>query len=191
VKFPEPGKVKTRIARDTGPDRAVEVYRQIAAKVIGNTLPSDNEYERIIFYWPGTAGDQFRTWLPGEKLLPQRGADIGERMALAIRDMLCEGASKAVIAGVDIPELHREIVRDAFSKLDKADVVIGPALDGGYYLIGMKALHERIFQGISWSTDKVLGQTILAVEALNVKWDAVATLSDVDTLEDLLKFDKI
>jgi glycosyltransferase A (GT-A) superfamily protein (DUF2064 family) len=98
------------------------------------------------------------------------------------------GASKSVIAGVDIPELEAEIVRDAFKKLDSADIVIGPATDGGYYLIGMKSLHREIFRNILWSTEKVLEQTIHVIDNLKLKYETVITLSDVDTLEDLMKF---
>lgn len=188
MKFPEPGKVKTRIARVAGCDYATETYRHIAEKVFQNTLPADREYERIIFYTPESRERKFRSWLPGERLIAQRGRDIGERMANAIRDLFYEGASKSVIAGVDIPELEAEIVREAFKKLGSADIVIGPATDGGYYLIGMKSLHREIFRNMLWSTEKVFKHTIHVIDSLKLKYETLITLSDVDTLEDLMKF---
>jgi rSAM/selenodomain-associated transferase 1 len=188
VKFPEPGKVKTRIASVAGCDYATETYRHIAEKVFQNTLSADREYERIIFYAPENLERDFRSWLPGERLIAQQGRDIGERMANAIKDLFYEGASKSVIAGVDIPEIDAEIVRDAFKKLESADIVIGPAADGGYYLIGMKSLHREIFRNILWSTEKVLKQTIDVIDNLKLKYETLITLSDVDTLEDLMKF---
>lgn len=182
--------MKTRIAKDAGFDYAAEAYRRIAEEVILKTLPRGGEYRRIIFYSPRSMERHFRAWLPGEMLVAQEGRDVGERMANAMKALFCEGALKAVITGIDIPELDREVVRDAFRKLDSADVVIGPAVDGGYYLIGMKSLHPELFRGISWSTEKVFRQTASVIDTLKLRYETLITLSDVDTLEDLMKFEK-
>lgn len=190
VKFPEPGKVKTRIAKDTGFDYAAGAYRRIAEEVLLETLPGDGEYKRIIFYSPRNMERHFRSWLPGEILVAQEGRDVGERMGNAMKALFCEGALKVVITGIDIPELDREVVKDAFKKLDSADVVIGPAVDGGYYLIGMKSLHPEIFRDISWSTEKVFRQTVSVIDTLKLRYETLITLSDVDTLEDLMKLEK-
>ncbi len=188
MKFPEPGRVKTRIAKDAGAEYAAEAYRRIASRVLLNTRPSAAEFGRIIFYTPESRERDFRAWLPGERLVAQEGRDVGERMSSAIRRLLSEGAPAAVIAGADIPELNAEIVRSAFSKLGSADIVLGPAVDGGYYLIGMKSPHDEVFQNISWSTGRVFRQTVLAIGKLKLRYDTVRTLSDVDTLADLKRF---
>lgn len=182
--------MKTRIAKDTGFDYAAGAYRRIAEEVLLETLPGDGEYKRIIFYSPRNMERHFRSWLPGEILVAQEGRDVGERMGNAMKALFCEGALKVVITGIDIPELDREVVKDAFKKLDSADVVIGPAVDGGYYLIGMKSLHPEIFRDISWSTEKVFRQTVSVIDTLKLRYETLITLSDVDTLEDLMKLEK-
>lgn len=189
VKFPEPGKVKTRIAKDTDLQYAAAAYRRIADRVLQNTVPAEGEFERIIFYTPEKRRREFRAWIPGERIIPQQGRDIGERMANALRALFYHGATKAIITGVDIPDLRGQVIKDAFITLDAADIVLGPAEDGGYYLIGMKSLHEEFFSNISWSTGNVFRQTVAVAEVMKLRYDTVATLSDVDTLEDLMRFE--
>jgi hypothetical protein len=171
IKYPEPGKVKTRLAKDMGNERAAHIYRQTAELILANTVPP----ERL---------KDFTAWLPGEQLALQQGADVGERMDNAIRDLLKMGAKKAVITGADIPDLSDEIIETAFRKLDQVDIVIGPAKDGGYYLIGMKSRHPAIFQDIPWSTGKVLEETMRIIEKLQLKCALITTLSDLDTADD-------
>lgn len=186
AKYPEAGKVKTRLARDIGGQCAATIYRMIAEQVIGNTSPgADPDFERIIFYSPPGMKARFESWIPGERLLPQRGRDVGEIMGNALQDLFDWEASKAVITGVDIPDLGRTIISEAFLKLDEADVVLGPAEDGGYYLVGMKAEYPEIFRGISWSTGKVFDETVRTIEKMGLNYSTVKTLSDVDRLEDI------
>jgi rSAM/selenodomain-associated transferase 1 len=185
MKYPAPGRVKTRLAREIGAEEAAELYRVVTGRIMENTHPGDSGYERIIFYTPEDMKDEFRNWFPGETLLPQKGDDIGEIMANSLRDLFDRGAAKAVITGSDIPRLDREVVGRAFRELDCADVAIGPASDGGYYLIGMKSLHEDVFRGISWGSAMVCRQTLSAISGLDLSYRTVLTLSDLDTAEDL------
>jgi rSAM/selenodomain-associated transferase 1 len=185
AKYPAPGMVKTRLARDIGEKNASEVYRNIAEKVFRQTVPAGGSYERVVFFAPPSQANPFKEWLPGERLLPQRGAELGDVMANALRDLFSEGAVKAVIAGVDIPDLDESIVTSAFAELEASDIVIGPASDGGYYLIGMKAPHDEIFRGVSWSTDSVFQETVGIIDALGLRYSKVNTLSDVDRIEDI------
>jgi rSAM/selenodomain-associated transferase 1 len=192
AKFPEAGKVKTRLARDIGAEGAARIYKIIAERVFRDTSPDrDSDFERMIFYWPPLDKGRFESWIPGEKLIPQRGRDIGDIMRNALKDLLESGASKAVITGVDIPGLNRAIIKDAFLKLDNADVVMGPAEDGGYYLIGMKAAHPKIFREISWSTGKVFDETVCIIEKMGLRYSTVRTLSDVDRIEDIAKIQDV
>jgi uncharacterized protein len=188
IKYPEPGKVKTRLAKEIGNIRAGEIYRQLSEQMITNTVPVDQEYERIVFFDPPGRLKDFQSWLNHEQFIPQQGDDVGERMDNAIRELLARGAEKAVITGADIPKLNAKILSGAFAALDDADIVIGPAEDGGYYLIGMKEPHGEIFRGIPWSTPRVHTETVLLIEQLHLRCRCVKTLSDLDTPEDYNRF---
>jgi rSAM/selenodomain-associated transferase 1 len=187
VKYPEPGTVKTRLAREIGDGEACRVYRTIAEKIISKTVPDGSHYERIIFYSPSSFELKMRKWLPAESIIPQRGGDIGEIMDNAFFDMFASGAQKAVVTGVDIPGLNRHLVNLAFLELEQADVVIGPATDGGYYLVGMKSQFSRIFRSMPWGTAEVFRETVRVIDNLGLKVQVLAAMTDVDTMEDLLK----
>ena len=187
AKYPEQGKVKTRLAKDIGPENTVSFYRRMVEHVLKRTASSDSAYDRIVFYTPDTMGKQFADWLKGERLLPQQGIDIGERMHTALQEMFDIGADKAIVIGGDIPDLDKEIISAAFQQLDSADIVIGPALDGGYYLIGMNSPHREVFQNITWSTGKVLDETLLLIRKMGLTHRTVTPLFDVDGYEDFLR----
>jgi glycosyltransferase A (GT-A) superfamily protein (DUF2064 family) len=112
-------------------------------------------------------------------------------MANALEEMFEMGAEKAIVVGADIPELHRGIIERAFGELDSADIVVGPARDGGYYLIGMKSTHPEIFLNIDWGTGEVFSKTLLNIERMGLRYRTVETLFDVDCLEDFLKAGEI
>ena len=191
AKFPEPGQVKTRLAKDIGPAAAAAFYRRVAEYVLKRTMPLESVYRRIVFYTPDAMSQGFEEWLPDEVLRPQKGADVGERMSNALSEMFETGAEKAVIVGADIPELHRGIINRAFRSLDNADIVLGPAMDGGYYLIGMKALHPEIFLNVDWGTGGVFSQTVLNIKKMGLRYATVETLFDVDNLEDFRRAEGI
>ena len=184
IKYPEPGKVKTRLAKDVGHDKAAAIYRSLVEKVMHGTKPSDADFDRVVFCDPPDKINAFVSWFPGEQLIPQRGNDVGERMDNVIRDLLGMGAKKTVITGADIPDLNSAIIREAFAALEHADIVIGPARDGGYYLIGMKSPHPEIFQDIPWSTGSVLKETMRIIERLQLRCARITMLSDLDTEND-------
>lgn len=191
IKYPEPGKVKTRLAKDIGLEKAAEIYRQVAELVSEKTVPIDQDYRCIVFFDPPARLRDFEKWIPGSQFIPQQGADVGDRMDNAIRELLALGAEKAVITGADIPGLNREIIERAFASLDSADIVIGPAGDGGYYLIGMKQPHGAIFRSISWSTEKVLEQTVKIIKGLHLTVAETPVLPDIDRAEDLAHFPQL
>ncbi len=185
IKYPEAGLVKTRLARDIGDRAACEVYRTMAEKIFAETSPDAGSYERMIFYSPASSEEKVTNWLPGARVVPQRGSDIGEIMDNAFCDMFEAGAEKAVVTGVDIPGLTSHIINLAFRELGHADVVVGPATDGGYYLIGLRSRLPDIFRGIPWSTSKVFRETMLVIGSRKLTVRTVASMSDVDTLDDL------
>lgn len=185
IKYPDPGRVKTRLARQLGEGRAAEVCRCVAEQVLRNTAPRENLYHRTIFIDPPDREADFRDWLPEERFTGQLGNDLGERMDNAIIQLLSTGAEKAVITGADIPELSRDIVVQAFESLDHVDVVIGPAADGGYYLIGTKTPAPELFYDVPWSTQYVFALTIQALARSGKSYRLLPVLSDLDTAEDL------
>lgn len=187
MKYPVPGIVKTRLARDIGGDAACEVYRTVAGRIIAETGADAADYERVIFYSPAGDKDRFGKWLPGEKLVAQRGGDIGEIMDNAFCDLFEAGAEKGILAGVDIPGLNKQIVNRAFRELERGDAVIGPALDGGYYLIGLKSRLPEIFHNMPWGTEKVFGETLRIMANLGLTVRTVRAMADVDTFEDFLR----
>lgn len=185
VKYPAPGEVKTRLGREIGFGKAAALYRAVAERVLSATRPVPHNYGRVIFYSPSGGRQDFQEWLPGEEFMPQRGEDLGEIMANALADLLEGGADSAVLTGVDIPDLTREVVCDAFEQLEGHDVVFGPAQDGGYYLVGMKTLHPALFCSMPWGSSEVLQATLRAAEVIGLSCGLGPKLSDVDRLEDI------
>ena len=190
IKYPEPGRVKTRLAGDIGAEKAALICRKMTERVMKQTIPVAGEYDRFVFYDPQERVRDFVSWLPHEKFVAQTGSDVGERMDNAIRYLLENGAKKAVITGADIPELTSGIVIQAFEMLDHADVVVGPALDGGYYLIGMKSPMPELFRNIPWSTGDVFQKTVRTLKHSGKSYGVLPVLSDLDTIEDLGNINK-
>ena len=185
IKYPEPGRVKTRLAGDIGAEKAALICRQITERVMKQTIPHAAEYYRSVFYDPPERGQDFMSWFPHERFMAQTGSDVGERMDKAIRYLLENGAKKAVITGADIPDLTSKIIIQAFEILDHADVVVGPAHDGGYYLIGMKSPMSELFRNIPWSTRDVFSETVRTLNSSKKSFAVLPVLSDLDTIEDL------
>ena len=126
-----------------------------------------------------------RAWLPGVRLLPQEGDDLGERMADAFARAFARGARRVAIVGTDVPGVTRETVLAALSALDAADVALGPAEDGGYYLLALREPRPELFAGIAWSTATVAAETRSRAAASGLTVRELPALRDLDTLEDL------
>ena len=186
VKEPRPGAVKSRLAAAIGPDRAARVYQAIAEEAIRRTAPRGDEFQRLLVFSPPEARERIAEWLPGEALAEQSEGDIGERMARAFEESFARGARRVVLVGSDVPALSREDVMEAIESLDDQDVVIGPAADGGYYLLALKRADPGLFQGIEWSTPHVLTATLDRAVRLGRSVRVLHTLADVDTAEDLV-----
>jgi len=185
LKEPRPGAVKTRLAAVVGPEAAAELYRALAELVLEATTPGPGEYERLVFFDPPVARRALRAWLPGVSLRAQSGGDLGERMADAFARGFARGAARVAIVGSDAPALTRETATRALAALDAADVVLGPAEDGGYYLIALREPHPELVRGVDWSTPAVLRQTLERAAAARLSVRQLEPLRDVDTLADL------
>lgn len=186
VRYPDPGKVKTRIARELGAEKAAEIYSLIAGSVIEEVSGSDN-YGTVIYFDPPEKEDAIRKWLGRGDVSyePQSGVTVGERMSDAFDRVFSGGAEKAVLIGTDIPQITGEIVTEAFRLLEYEDAVIGPAQDGGYYLLGLKKPAPHLFSDIEWGSETVFEQTIGRIRKLNISYKSLDTLRDVDTAGDI------
>jgi len=185
LKEPRPGAVKSRLAARIGPEPAAAVYRAIAEEEMRRTSPKGDEYERLVLFDPPDAGPRLASWWPGERLAPQADGDLGARMARAFAEAFAGGARRVALVGTDVPALAFEDVRDALESLDDHEVAIGPATDGGYYLIALKGPHPELFEGIGWSGPTVLADTLERASRRDLSVRVLRTLGDVDTVEDL------
>lgn len=177
--------MKTRLAAALGSEDAAAVYRAIAEGVVAGTLPEAGEYERLVFYDPPDAGERIRAWLPAGRLRKQGTGDVGARMADAFARCFARGASRVAIVGSDAPAVGRAEAREAFAALAAHDVVLGPARDGGYWLVGLRAPRPTLFEGVSWSTAAVLRETLERAAADGLSVARLGLRRDVDTVEDL------
>lgn len=178
-----PGMVKTRLAEDIGIDKALDVYQELVYHThkVSKKIPTDkavyySEYVEIEDVWD--SGDF--------KLTSQKGASLAEKMHHAF-DEAFDAYNKVVLIGSDCYELSSKLIQVAFEMLEENDVVVGPASDGGYYLIGMKDFFPQLFEGKTYSTETVLKELISEVEDLGLSLYKLPELNDVDTLEDLKK----
>ncbi len=185
LKHPETGKVKTRLAPALGEENAAELYRVLCEQTLRATVPRPGEYERLVFFAPPEAAEPMRAWLPGVRLLPQSGADLGARMNAAFTRAFERGAGRAAIVGTDTPAISRATVAEALDALDEADVVVGPAEDGGYYLLALRQPRPELFEGVPWSTSAVLEETLARAVRGALRVRQLARLRDVDTPADL------
>lgn len=187
AKYPEPGMVKTRLARQIGPEAAALVYRTCARLVLDAVVPEGpQEYELILACWPADRAGATALWLDRNlQITCQQGEDLGSRMHHAFTAGFAGGHTKIIIIGTDCPALTREIIGQGFACLDRDEAVLGPAADGGYYLIGLRRAEAALFKNISWGTDRVAGQTMARLRASGMTCSLLPKLRDIDRMDDL------
>ena len=181
AKKPELGKVKTRLAADIGDKKALGIYQQL----LTYTFNVANKIETHIIACFTEEDKPTLDRLPHDSFYKQEQGDLGHKMHKAFEYSFSKGFDKTVIIGTDCPDLTHEILEEAYRKLDAHDVVIGPAKDGGYYLIAMKTSKPYLFQNKEWSTEKVLIQTIQSIKENSLTFYLLQELNDIDTVEDL------
>ena len=185
LKFPRPGRTKTRLVPALGERAASALYRILAEAEVRGTAPEAGEYERLFCFTPAEDQDAIASWFPGEALWPQPAGDLGQRMAAAFAEGFGRGARRVAIIGTDVPWVSRATVGEALSALDDHDVVVGPARDGGYYLLALREPRPALFEGIAWSTAEVLPATLAHAEGLGLRVRLLLPLTDLDTIDDL------
>ena len=187
VKYPTPGLVKTRLAKSIGDKKAAALYRLFVEVILKRT--NAKSFTRIIFYTPVKKEERMRAWL-GKKLemFPQRGRNLGLKLTDAFAFAFKRGARRVIAIGTDSPTLNKDLITKAFSKLKKVECVIGPALDGGYYLIGLSHFNPGIFRGVRWGTNKVLEKTQDKLQKFGLEYMFLNPEPDIDSFEDLCLF---
>ena len=191
AKAPIPGEVKTRLCPPLTPDEAATLHGSFVLDMLERTklavaklqLP----FHRYLACAPSSELVFFKIMeeRQGVRLLDQVGENLGQRMHRTFVDLFAKGYTHVIIMGTDVPTLPLSVYQEAFTMLGRSDVVLGPALDGGYYLIGLKQPAEQLFTGVPWSTDQVLAVTQQQAKALGLSVELTTAWRDVDTIEDL------
>jgi uncharacterized protein len=183
-KSPEPGRAKTRLVPPLSDMEAAEVawafLQDTCAAALGLA------WDRVSLVHPPGSLERLSTL--GVTLVPQRGEGLGDALAGSFADHA--GFDQTVLIGSDTPDLPIELVEQASQQLASSDVVVGPAADGGYYLLGMRRPHPGLFEGIAWSTERVYAQTMARAEALGLRTAVLPAWADVDTPDDLRRLER-
>jgi rSAM/selenodomain-associated transferase 1 len=175
--------VKTRLATATSPEWAARVAEAFLHDILDRLGAIDAR--RLLVFAPPAAVNYFTPLTRGRfDVLPQKGGDLGQRMSNFIGDELAAGAPAVVVVGADSPTLPGVLVEQAFRELDSADLVLGPATDGGYYLVGCARRVAPIFEGVAWSGCWVLAETISRLKDPAWRLAVLPPWYDVDTLDD-------
>ena len=184
AKAPRPGTVKTRLARELGHEAAAAVYRRMGRLIVDRVAPAPAAL--TICYDPGGAEAEVREWLGSapRRYWHQGDGDLGARMSRMFRRGF-ERSSRVVVIGTDTPAVTSRTITRAIEALDSADVVLGPASDGGYYLMALGEPRPELFTGIRWSTESVLAETLSRCAELGLSVTHLEVESDIDTAEDL------
>ena len=187
LKYPEPGKVKTRLGAELGFELAAKLY-ELFIKQTFELAQNCSAQQIFVAYEPLDRKDEFAEFVPKKfAIFPQEGKNLGERMLNAFKDAFARGYKNVAILGSDSPTLPLENIDDAFEKLSKSDLVLGPAEDGGYYLIGLNKAHCGLFENIEWSSDSVLQLTIESAKKLQLSYELLPSWYDVDNKETLIR----
>ncbi len=182
VKHPRAGQTKTRLAAGIGHAQALAVYRELLAKLEREARAVGCP---VAVFYGNEVPDQDLWAETGWPRLRQQGADLGARMHQAFMWGQARGYRRQVLVGSDIPGLSADLLRGALDALHTHQVVLGPSVDGGYYLLGLQQPQAALFTHMTWSTDEVLAETERRIQALGLSHHRAPLLNDIDTVEDL------
>jgi len=196
TRYPTPGTTKTRLIPALGPEGAAELQRRMTEHTVAQARRLGAAVEVEVRYTGATAA-AMEQWLGGGfpggaavGLWPQGEGDLGDRMGRAVRAALGAGIERVVLIGIDCPDLETTILAQAFAALQTVDVVLGPAIDGGYYLIGLRRWVPDLFEAIPWGSDRVLALTLDRAQACAATVQQLVPLPDLDRPEDLPLWDQ-
>jgi rSAM/selenodomain-associated transferase 1 len=187
VKYPEKGKVKSRLSQYWDEDMVVRLYRAFIEDLLGRLSNGDFKF-RIAYHPRERALDFLNEFGDAFSYLPQTGTDLGERMHDSFRRCFADGFRWVVVIGSDSPDLPPRIINEAFQALEGGGAVIGPACDGGYYLIGFgrESFTPQAFAGIAWGTDRVGKMTLDILERAGIAIHVLPAWRDIDRPEDVI-----
>ncbi|MEM9120617.1 MAG: TIGR04282 family arsenosugar biosynthesis glycosyltransferase [Cyanobacteria bacterium P01_F01_bin.56] len=192
IRYPQPGRTKTRLISALGAEGAAQLQKEMAEYLLGKLR--DSQWQ-VQVYFTGALLAQMQAWLgPNLVYCAQADGDLGCRLWRAFEQAFSAGAQRIVAVGADCPSLDARHIDQAFNQLESHNAVLGPANDGGYYLIGLRqesCQHQALFQGIDWSTPRVLQQTQAKARQLNLSLAELEMLSDVDRPQDLAVWRRI
>lgn len=190
TRYPFLGKVKTRLAAETNDEFAHSFYKTCAEHTFSELdISNEHKFDIYIFVSEGNELDQIKYWTENKfSYCTQEGNNLGERMLNAFKKIYSMNYEKVIIIGTDAPDISGDLMLRAFTVLDKNDCVIGPANDGGYYLLGFRDKVIDLFSGINWSTASVFDKTIERITQHRVNYSLLEELIDVDTITDLKKW---
>ena len=193
TRHPEPGHTKTRLIPALGANGAAELHRRMTEHTLRRAVPPDLSLE--VRYAGGGEGEMHEWLGVGHLLRPQGEGDLGARMSRAFEESFDAGYGRVVIIGTDCPDLTAAGVKRALEALEENDLVLGPAADGGYYLIAIRAevrgrATASLFRGIDWGSTRVLDQSLEAAKAAGLTLLLLETLTDIDRPEDLPVWEK-
>ena len=190
LKNPVKGKVKTRLAKSIGDEAALKLYHKMVSHTLGE---ADAVEATILLYYsdiiPSEYPWSYKPKNPMMSLLQDQSPDLGKRMAESIKSGLKEH-DHVIVIGSDCPDITAELIQRSFSLLRTNDIVLGPANDGGFYLLGLSNWSDSIFDEVHWSTETVLEKCIKNIEGLGLSYILLEKLTDVDTLEDLQQINR-
>ncbi|MBW2622632.1 MAG: TIGR04283 family arsenosugar biosynthesis glycosyltransferase [Deltaproteobacteria bacterium] len=185
-RYPVPGEVKTRLIPALGPVGAADLHCQLTEKTVATALAYAAEHHAgVEMHFQGGSKALMRRWLdPAISYIGQHDGDLGQRMRIALEHAFRQGARRVLLVGTDIPEMDADHFSQAFNHLDEKDLVLGPSMDGGYWLIGATRPVD-VFENITWGVDTVLEETMARADERGLKSGLLEPLVDIDTPEDL------
>ncbi|MGQ4810472.1 Phosphoenolpyruvate guanylyltransferase [Candidatus Entotheonellaceae bacterium PAL068K] len=186
AKAPQAGEVKTRLCPPLSPQEAAALYRGFLLDMIAKARRLHTTHP-VIAYTPTSQRQMFADTAPDFPLMPQQGTDLGIRMATCFAQLFAEGYTEVLLTGSDLPTLPLAYLQQAVDLVTAPyiDVVLGPSEDGGYYLIGLRRLYSELFENMTWSTNRVLTETVQRAEARGLEVARLPVWYDIDTAADL------
>jgi rSAM/selenodomain-associated transferase 1 len=185
IKSPENGQVKTRLASYLDDRQITLIYQSMAEDLLSH-FEKNTSFDLKICFWPPESFNEIKKWLGhNHRYEAQIKGNLGRKMQAAFSKAFDEGYRKVVLIGSDLPTLNEQDVHEAFSRLENNTAVIGPCIDGGYYLIGLKQPEARLFENVNWGTEKVFHQTMENAKSCNLSIALLSEKSDIDRFTDL------
>ena len=192
MKYPKAGRVKTRLSKSIGREQACNIYQKLVRRTLGMVSDfrhANSETDLFLFYYPPESETQLRKAYPGPwKFTPQMSGHLGEKMGKAFNHVFTKGYGHVVLIGTDIADIMTSDIADAFLALNENQAVLGPAQDGGFYLIGLSFTINEIFKFSNWSTPSVFERTLNGIHASAHKVRTLHKRHDIDEKKDLIYF---